>query len=71
MGSVTYSIQMAPVSPYSLKVTSFQTASRGIVGRMFITRTGEGARSLPLARSSSRVNLLSHPLDDILPQMRL
>lgn len=40
------------------------TPSVGIVGGMYIPRTGKGARRLQLLRSSSRVNHWSCPLND-------
>ena len=60
-------------SPDSLNITSLSqgyilemTASVGIVGRTYIPRTGDGVRSLQLPGSSSHVNQLSHPLNDLL-----
>lgn len=43
----------------------------GTDGRTYISKTEEGVRILRLPGWSSRVNLRSYPLDDLLQQMRM
>lgn len=55
-------IQMVSTTYYSRDDFSFGNGGQG-----YITRTGEGARSLWLPESSPPVNLRACPLDDLLP----
>lgn len=67
VGFIIQSVQMVSTACCFLRAVPLKTAlTVGMVGEMYISRTGDKVRSLWLSGYSSWVNQQSHPLDDLL-----
>ena len=72
--SVTYvyTVQIVPTAHCFLKAAGLKRAPTvAMVGRLYIPRTGEGAKSLQLLRCSTQVNQQLYPLNDLLQELQI
>ena len=70
-GLVRYIIQMISTTPHSLKAVFGSAPTGRMVDGTYISRTGEGVRSLQLPVSGSQVNFRSCPLNYLLQQNQI